>query len=557
MVAAHLLARDLDDDTKALVRQVATAEAELAKKPIPSAKPGDTAADDCVWNAGVLGVVAAIYADDPRAASWDEWGKRWALNTEARQSDRKSTRIVDGKPLGDWLVSTNVYPDLTLENHGFWDLPYQVCFAALVEPALAYHLTGKNIPESFFLNAREEGENILSWMTLADGDLLCPQGLDWAERDVQHSWAFTELGTLLDVPWVRVAEARCLKLLTQRQTKFGDGAPHALDFGYETDLACCWSYSYLLHRYFGKPDGKDVFNEPQGAKVFPYVSVGLYRTPDLVSSVTWFRSRQAVMVVPNNLKALGDYPSFTAYRCDFKERQISGLGYLRLRGEKKLRSFRVDGEPAIKHDNDRLTVSFRRRIPGVAAQQVGYCALPTGQVLVFSQWRALKDIKVAELVDHPFYWMTIPGYLPTRIVTQRGDGVWSVDGKLQMQVLGGAGGKVEKEGLLGSIRGKPFSAKAGEVLADSVCVYQAELPDLCALIAKGDAHRVNLGEWIVERADDGRLTVTTSASPHAEQQPRQPSSALRVFLLDGQHLQKVRAHLGKGDRSFDPALAAP
>ena len=30
----------------------------------------------------------------------------------------------------------------------------------------------------------------------------------------------------------------------------------------------------------------------------------------------------------------------------------------------------------------------------------------------------------------------------------------------------------------------------------------------------------------------------------------------RVFLLDGQHLQKVRAHLGKGDRSFDPALAA-
>ena len=74
--------------------------------------------------------------------------------------------------------------ELTLENHGFWDLPYQVCFAALVEPALAYHLTGRNIPQSFFLNAREEGENILSWMTLADGDLLCPQGLDWADRDV-------------------------------------------------------------------------------------------------------------------------------------------------------------------------------------------------------------------------------------------------------------------------------------------------------------------------------------------------------------------------------------
>jgi hypothetical protein len=512
VVAAYLLARYLDDDTKALVRQVATAEAELAKKPIPSAKPGDSAADDCVWNAGLLGVVAAIYADDPRAASWDEWGKRWALNAEAREVDRKSMRVVDGRPLGEWLVSTNVYPDLTLENHGFWDLPYQVCFAALVEPALACHLTGKKIPESYFLHAREEGENILAWMTLADGDLLCPQGLDWAERDVQHSWAFTELGTLLDVPWARVAEARCLKLLTQRQEKFGDGALHANDFGYETDLACCWSYSYLLHRYFGKADGIEIFNEPRGARVFPHVSVGLYRTPDLISSVTWYRSRQAIMVVPNNLQALDDYPSFTAYRCNANKRQISGLGYLRLSGENKLRSSRVDGRPAIQQGNDRLIVSFSKTVPNVATQQVGYCALPTGEVLVFSQWRAIKNIKVAELIDHPFYWMAISGYLPTRTVRQVGNGVWSIDGKLKMQVLGGAGGRIEKEGLLGSTRGEPFSAKAGDVLSDSVCVYQAEAPNHATLLAKGDAHRVTMGDWIVERAEGGRLAVKGPAS---------------------------------------------
>jgi hypothetical protein len=514
--AAHLLARDLDDDTKKLVREVAAAESELAKKPIPSAKPGNTAADDCVWNAGVLGVTAAFYADDPRAASWDEWSKRWALNTESREPDRKSTRLVDGKPLGEWLVSANVYPDLTLENHGFWDLPYQVCFAALVEPALAYHLTGKKIPESFYLNAREEGENILSWVTLADGDLLCPQGFDWAERDVQHSWAFTELGTLLDVPWARVAEARCLKLLVQRQEKFGDGALHANDFGYETDLACCWSYSYLLHRYFGKPDGKDAFNEPRGAKVFPHVAVGMYRTPDLVSSVTWFRSHQAVMVVPNNLEALGEYPSFTSYRCNSKKRQISGLGYLQLQGEKKLRSSRVEGEPVIEQDQDRLTVSFDRTIPGVAVQQVGYCALPTGQVLVFSRWRALKDIQVAEVAEHPFYWAVIPGYLPTRTVRQTVKGAWSIDGKLHIQVLGGTGGKVEEDGFVGSFRGEPFSAKAGEVFADSVCVYQAEALNRALLLAKGDAHRVTLGFWVVERADDGRLAVKKLAFPPAE-----------------------------------------
>ena len=89
--------------------------------------------------------------------------------------------MIDRKPLGEWLVSVNVNPDLTLENHGFWDLPYQVCFAALAEPIIAYRLCGKEIPEAFYANAKEEGDNILQWLVLPDGDLLCPQGLDWAD----------------------------------------------------------------------------------------------------------------------------------------------------------------------------------------------------------------------------------------------------------------------------------------------------------------------------------------------------------------------------------------
>jgi hypothetical protein len=515
--AARLLTDQLDDRTKALVRQVATAEADNSKnKRIPGAKKGDTAADDCCWDAGVLGVVAAIYADEPRAASWNESAKRWALNVEAREADWSSSRLIDGKPLREWIVSTNVYPDLTLENHGFWDLPYQVCFAALVEPALAYQVCGEKISEAFYAHAREEGENILKWMTLPDGDLLCPQGLDWAERDVQHSWAFTELGTLLDLSWARAAEERCLKLLTDRQKAFGDGALHANDFGYETDLANCWAFSCLLHKYFGKPGAGSEFREPSGSKLFPYVSVAVYRTPNLVSSVTWFRSRQAVMIVPNNPKPLGNFPSFTAYRGDPRERQISGLGHIRLQGEQKPQSFRVDGEPQISQENERLTVSFNRSIPGVATQKVGYCALPTGQVLVFSQWQALKDIEIAELVDHPFYWVAIPGYLPARAAKAKANGVWSIDNKLQMQVLGGAGGTIEKQAVLGSVRRTPWTAKAGELLQDSVCIYQPEIPGRTPALASGDTHRVALGEWTVERGDESRLYVnksqTTSAS---------------------------------------------
>jgi len=509
--AANLLADQLDEPTKALVRQVASAEAEAAKKTIPSVTLGDTKADDCSWNAGLLGVVAAFYHDDQRAASWDEWAKRWALNMEARERDRTSQRVVDGKPLGEWLVSTNAYPDLTMENHDFWDLPYQVCFAELVQPALAYHLCGMKIPEAFHFNAKEQSDYILRWATLIDGDLLCPQGLDWADRDVQHSWAFAELGTLLDLPWARVAEDRCLQLLTQRQTAFGDGALHALDFGYETDLARMWSHSYLLHKYFGKARGSKKFDEPKGGKVYPYVATALYRSPNLVSSVSWHRRRQAVMIVLNNAKALGDYPSFAGYKSNPERHQISGLGYIQLEGNPELKPFHVDGDARIEQAGQTLAVSFSRTIPGVATQRVGYCALPTRQVIVFSQWRAVEDIKVARLVDHPFYWIEIPGYLPTRTAKAGGNGVWSIDGKLQMQVLGGAGGKVEKTGVLGSVRDTPWTAKAGEVLQDSACVYQAEVPGHAPVLATGGANRVVVGDWVVERVEDGHLSITKSS----------------------------------------------
>jgi len=511
-VAARLLTNQLDEKTKALVRQVVTAEADAAMKNIPSAKEGDTAADDCCWNAGLLGVTAAIYADDPKAAAWDEWAKRWALNIEARESDRKSDRMIDGKLLREWLVSTNAHPDLTVENHGFWDPPYQVCFAALVEPAMAYRICSKPIPEAFHANIVEEGDSILKWLTLVDGDLLCPQGFDWAERDVQHSWAYTELGTLADLSWARAAEQRCLKLLMRRQAAFGDGALHALDFGYETDLACCWTYSYFLHKYFGKAGVDAEFKEIAGGKIFPYVGVGVYRTPDLVSSVTWFRVRQAVMIVPNNVEALGDDPCFAAYRADAKGGRVSGLGYLKLMGKKAAPPFRIDGEPVVKLGKQGLAVSYRRTIPDVATQRIGYCALPTGEVLVFSRWEAVKDITIAELVDHSFYWVELPGFLPKRTAKAVGKGEWSIDGKLRMQILGGAEGKVEESCLLGSVRQGPFKAKAGEILQDSVCVYQAEIPGRMPISATGGGDRVELGKWMIARAEDGSLSVKSQGS---------------------------------------------
>ncbi|HXJ57263.1 MAG TPA: hypothetical protein VNU68_11415 [Verrucomicrobiae bacterium] len=505
-LAAHLLASQLDEDTKRLVRQVATAEADLAVKKIPSAKRGNTAADDCVWNAGVLGVCAAIYVEDPRAAKWDEWAKRWALNAESREVDRQSQRRIDGKPLGEWLVSTNVFADLTMENHNFWDLPYQTSFAALVEPILAYHLCGWKTPEAFHANALEEGNEILRWLVMPDGDLLCPQGIDWAERDVQHSWAFTELGTFLDQPWARAAEARCLKLLTKRQSVFGDGSIRALDFGYETDLAVMWAFSFLLHKHFSKADSGLAFDEPRGAKIFPFVAAAVYRTPDLVSSVTWFRSRQAVLVSPNNLDMLADRPTFTRYDAE------SGTGWILLQGDKRHRTLRMTGEPHIAQSGGALAVSFRREVPGFVRQDIGYCALPSSEVAVFSRWQALREIEVAELVDHPFRWVEIDTFISKPAAKQIASNGWIIDGKLQIRIFDAASGELANDGLNGSAR-RGFSAKANEVLQDSVCVYQPLAIGRAVSDAKREAHTVCIGAWRIQQEGDGRLSAKKADEP--------------------------------------------
>jgi hypothetical protein len=505
VLAAHLLAPQLDEDTLALVRQVAGAEADgAAERQIRSARPGDTAADDCSWNAGILGVCAAIYADDPRAKKWDECAKRWALNMEGREPDRKSRRMVDGKPLGDWLVSTNVYPDFTLENHGFWDLPYQTSFADLNEAILAHKICNRPVPEAFHAHVLVEGDEILKWLVMPDGDLLCPQGIDWAERDVQHSWAFTELGTLLNQPWALAAEARCLGLLTRRQAALGDGSIHALDFGYQTDLARVWTTSYLLHKYFEKPDRGSSFDEPRGAKLYPHVAVAVYRTPDLVSSVTWFHSRQAIMVAPNNLAALAERPAFTRW-----DRE-SGTGWIVLKGDPKHRGFRMKGETRIERDGGTLTVTFAREIPGMVRQQISYCALPSGAVVASSAWHALKDVDIAEVVDHPFRWVEIPRFISKPKVTEPAPQAWIIDDKLQMQVCGGTAGEIAPDGINGAVR-RNFLAKAGDVFQQSVCVYQPIVSGNTHSDVKCDADSIQIGKQRILLGRDGELSLKNSA----------------------------------------------
>jgi hypothetical protein len=214
------------------------------------------------------------------------------------------------------------------------------------------------------------------------------------------------------------------------------------------------------------------------------------------------------MVSPNNLELLAERPAFTRHDAE------SGTGWILLQGDKKHRAFRVPSEPQLAQDGGALTVSFAREIPGLVRQDIGYCALPSGEVAVFSRWQALKDIAVAELVDHPFRWVEIDQFISKPDAKQTQPNVWNIDGILQIRTFAAASGELAKDGLNGSVR-RNFSAKANEVLQDSVCFYQPLALGRAVNDAKREAkaNTVHIGAWHIQRQEDGRLLVKKSNVP--------------------------------------------
>jgi hypothetical protein len=153
-----------------------------------------------------------------------------------------------------------------------------------------------------------------------------------------------------------------------------------------------------------------------------------------------------------------------------------------------------------------LTVAFSRAVKDQVRQQINYCALPLGAVAVFSRWQALGDVEVTELVDHPFRWVQIDKFISRPEVRQTSPGVWIVDETLRMEILGGAAGESARDGINGAAR-RGFSAKAGEILQDSVAIYQALIPGRPPFPVEGNVGAVRVGNWKIRRDSESGLAV--------------------------------------------------
>lgn len=293
------------------------------ERDIPTGYKYDTKAEENGWEVGVLAVTLGLFPEDELAPQWFERMREFAMNSYSHPSDASDTTVVtpwyDNKTVADLYKGPNLYPDWTLQNHGFFHTSYQnVVIQELGEAALALkamndlprHLlrmknaangnqtetNGDSIPNTskkgieftrhsfekidgkFLLhNCSKVAKNVLNWLTLPDGEQAMPNGNDWSLFLYDQVTSYSTLACMLQDPDDLLFEQRALEQISRRQRTTTDGSwllnpdVGARRMGVETHRLM---KSWLMHHYFPTGNMKatewnDFANRYSEAKYFP------------------------------------------------------------------------------------------------------------------------------------------------------------------------------------------------------------------------------------------------------------------------------------------------
>lgn len=412
--AAHLLWDHLDDETRAWVERVVVGEADiLIDKRIASGSPGNTAAEDNAWNSPTPALAAVMFPGHPNREKWEESAIRLALNASSAPADEESDEIVDGRPVREWMESVNVRPDLTMENHGFFNPIYQqVVHVNIGEAAAIYESSGHPLPEAFSFRVETIWDRILGPLTADDGDLLMPAGQDWTSKDFQHLDYLTVLATRFGRAEASVAESRALQLVARRQATHDNGSILGQpQLGYETMLIKRLTAAWWNHELFG-PSPQPTPEEYEadrdntgGVHTFEYADMIQARQRDALVTMSWSPARPMGLIVPS-AQGHRDDPVFAAYppggltggasgpvgpySCDCREDSFSTAGSI---GQRlfSMTSF-ADGTVLLldRGTGPTFTLAFER-IPGLAADRPVYSETGEGLGDLPGSWLNVDD----------------------------------------------------------------------------------------------------------------------------------------------------------------------
>jgi hypothetical protein len=89
----------------------------------------------------------------PRVRAWKEKCSELMVSAYATETDQVSDRVIDGKPVKNWLQGFNANPDGSVVNHGFLHPDYMQCIHENLRAFLVQPLAGQAVPEAADFNA--------------------------------------------------------------------------------------------------------------------------------------------------------------------------------------------------------------------------------------------------------------------------------------------------------------------------------------------------------------------------------------------------------------------
>ncbi len=417
--AAHLQEPMLKPSTRNMVREVLAAEADALQKTIPDYSPGDTKAEDGLWNAQLLAFAANKLSSDSRASSWDTWAKRWALNAISMAGDRQDRNtVIDGRPSDEWISTANVFPDFTLENHGFWHPAYNLEFGRMAQAQMSYLEFGRPVPEAFSFRQGQMWER-LKVLLLWDGDAAYPQGNDWAYKDIQHQYYATWLATAGARNEASAFESRGVQFLCWRQMARGDGSVCDFDFGYHTDLAYTWSFCWQMHNHW--PSNAVPYPEAEagtyGVHHFPHARAIIHRNRDKIVTLSYPPAGQGIHIMP--AEGVAEFPAPPFYFSWQRDSGVMGRSV-----DASLHRFETT------HSGKGMHAVIQRPWNDVIDEFVTVVSLPGEATVCSSILYAKQDVMNCE-VGRSFHWRAT--WLPERpgsVIQRRGTNWLNMSGHI-------------------------------------------------------------------------------------------------------------------------------
>ncbi|MGV8095794.1 MAG: hypothetical protein AB2L24_28415 [Mangrovibacterium sp.] len=294
----------LDEETREIAARIIVQDADrfIGENPL-SGKIDDTKAESNAWCSRSLAIAIVMFPGHPHAPLWKEVCSQWMMNVFSTSQDKEDDTVVDGKRVNEWVITENINPDFTLENHKIvYPVYMEVSMENLALSGHYYISAGIDPPQATFHHMKDVYEvykRLQTWEGLPAYINGCDKFLHLQTVDIiVHSF----FAQVFKDPEASYLESLELDILEQMQARFTDGRLHPVEeVGIRSripDLSSHLGSGYLLHYVLQtavKPvSGKKFDRRISGVTYYPFGEFILHRTPDKLVSFAWAKPHRVM-----------------------------------------------------------------------------------------------------------------------------------------------------------------------------------------------------------------------------------------------------------------------